>query len=171
MAKDQFYQLFLCELKDVYNVEKQFISALPKLLENTSDPSLSETLQKQLTEKKEQINRLNRAFQKLNESPNGQSGQSPAIEGLIRKGELMLDNFTIPAIRDAAIITILQRIDHYQMAVYGTLRTYAHQLELREVEDLLQDNLKEVGNANKKLTQIAQGGFFSSGINQKAMSM
>ena len=97
--------------------------------------------------------------------------QSPAIEGLLRKGELILEKFDIPSIRDAAIITIAQRIEHYEMAVYGTLRTYANHLEFNEVEDLLQENLKEEGHANKKLTEIAQGGFFTSGVNQKALSM
>jgi ferritin-like metal-binding protein YciE len=171
MAKDQFYQLFLCELKDIYNVEKHIVSALPKLIEKATDPTLSEALQTHLEETKEQVNRLNLAFSKLSETPNNESEQSPAIEGLLRKGEIMLEKFDIPSIRDAAIITIAQRIEHYEMAVYGTLRTYAHQLEFKEVEELLQENLTEEGNANKKLMDIAKGGFFTSGINQKALSM
>ncbi len=167
MAKDQFYELFVCELKDIFNAENQLVSAIPQFIENATDEKLKDALNRQLQDTKQHLTRLNTIFSQLHENSAGET--YPAMEGLIKDGTSLLEKYTVSAIRDAAIITVLQRISHYEMAVYGTLRTYAKQLEYHEISDLLQQCLNEEGSMNKTLTEIAKGGFFTSGINQRAL--
>lgn len=161
-----FYRLFCNELKDVLSAEKQIIKCFPTLIQAATFPELKEALQLHFNETKNQVTRLEQIFSILGEKPLEETCEG--MEGLIKELKKTISEFQEPAVRDAALICQAQRVEHYEIAAYGTLRTFANQLELNEIEDLLQESLDEEGSANKKLTSIAEGGFFTTGINQRA---
>ena len=161
-----FYNLFIKELQNVYSVEKQIIAALPKMIEGASSSKLKEALRHHLKETKEQLKRLNTIALELGEGITG--FKSDAIAGLIKDGSKVLRAHYDKPSKDAAIISACQRIEHYEIAVYGVLKALARHLNLRHVEELLIETAKEEGHANKTLTELAEGNLFSSGINEKA---
>lgn len=167
MAKDQFFELFVSDLEEIFFAESLLVNSIPKFIEKATDEKLREALKNQSEDIQQHIVRLNTIFDNLHETPSGEAFS--AMEGLIKEGSRICDKYTLSAIRDAAIVSIFQRIAHYQMAIYGTLRTYAKQLEYNEISEMLQLSLNDEGNANKVLTDIAKGGFFSSGINKRAL--
>lgn len=166
MPKDQFQELFIDELRDIYDGERQLVKALPDILESAMEPNLKEALNDHWEETKEQISRLDQIFQILQETPSGKTCE--AMQSLIKGWKELASKYPQSAVRDAALIIIAERIEHYEMAVYGSLRTFAKQLDLDECAQLLQKSLNEEGKANKKFTDIAEGGFFTAGVNQRA---
>lgn len=164
--KDQFFQLFVDELRDIYSAENQLLVALPKMAKSAFDEELRDAFLNHLEETKNQVQRLDKIFKQIQERPEGETCE--AMQGLIKEGSEVDEKYEKSAIRDAALIAAAQRVEHYEMAVYGTLRTFANQLDYDEAADLLQETLNEEGNANKKLTKIAEGGIFTSGVNKKA---
>jgi len=168
MSRQEFLNLFLDELRDIYDAERQILQTLPKFIEASTSSDLKEAFQNHLKETREHVTRLDRIFQILNESSHGEICE--AMQGLLKEGEEIIQNFPKSPTRDAGIISAVQRVEHYEMAVYGTLRTFAKELDLDEVADLLQDTLDEEGSTNKVLIKIAQGGLFTAGINEKARS-
>lgn len=168
MSKNGFYELFLQQLRDLYSAENQMVAALPKMEAAATTEDLKEAFSNHLEETKDQVKRLKTIFSKLKEDPSGEN--CVAMEGLIQEGqECINENF--PAIvKDAALISIAQKIEHYEIAGYGTAKTFAKHLDYKEIVDLLKETLAEEGAADKKLTSIAEGGFFSSGINALALS-
>lgn len=167
MRTPNLRQLFLAELKDIYNAEHQIIDFLPHLIKLASLQDLKEALTSHLKETKEQVRRLEKIFSILGISP--QEKICEGIEGLFREAEEMVHNQPKCAALDAAIIACSQKVEHYEIAAYGTLRSFAEHLELESIIcDLLQDTLDEEAAADKKLTKIADGSFFSSGINKEA---
>lgn len=168
MARKEFFELFLDELKDIYDSENQIVKALPKMIEAASSQELKEAFEGHLEETKQQVRRLARIFEVLELDGEGESCE--AMKGLIKEGEEVINRFPKSAIRDAGLIARAQRIEHYEIAVYGTLKTFAKEFDLDEVRNLLQISLDEEGGANKKLTKIAEGGLFTTGINAKAQS-
>lgn len=168
MSKKEFFELFIEELKDAYSAEKQLIKSLPNMVNAASSKELKSALEAHLQETHEQANRLKRIFQILNVAEGEETCE--AMSGLIEEGNEIVHRFPKSLIRDAGIIARAQCIEHYEIALYGTLKTFAKEFELDEVEELLQATLNEEGSANKKLTKIAEGGLFASGINAKAHS-
>lgn len=161
------YQLFVDELEDMYSSEHQILQSLPKLIKLASLPELKEALSHHLKETEHQVRRLEQVFSLIGITP--QENTCEAMEGLLKESEELVENKSKSPALDAAIISAAQKVEHYEIASYGTLRSFAKHLNFdREVADLLQDILNEEGAADKKLTKIAEGTIFSSGVNREA---
>jgi ferritin-like metal-binding protein YciE len=164
MKLDSLQQLYLYELKDMYNGEQQILKALPKMAKNASSPELRAALEEHLEQTRGHVDRLEQIFQKLDEPAKGQ--KCKGIEGIITEGEEMMeDEDAPPAVADAAMIGAAQRVEHYEMAVYGTVRNYARRLGFEDHARLLQQTLQEEIESDRKLTKIAD-----SYINEEAKS-
>jgi len=148
------YDLFVQELKDLYNAENQLVKALPKMAKAAKDPELQKAFQNHLKETMNQVSRLEQICSNMDISPKGK--KCKAMEGLILEGKEALDEFEDDAVRDAALIAAAQRVEHYEMAGYGCARTFAKLLGNDEAASLLQETLDEEGNADKLLTSIAE---------------
>lgn len=167
MKNQDLFHLFISELEDMYSAENQIIDSLPKMIKAASFPDLKEALKSHLEETKEQVIRLENVFSIINKQP--QEKMCRGMQGILREADEMVGNKNKSATLDAAIICAAQKVEHYEIASYGTLRSFAKQLELgSEVIDLLQENLDEEASADKKLTKIAEGSFFSGGVNLEA---
>jgi len=155
MKLQSLHDLYVRELKDLYNAENQIIKALPKMVKAATSPELERAFEEHLQATRQQVERLERIFQRLDESPRG--AKCKAMEGILDEGDEMMDlDTTRDTVSDAALISAAQRVEHYEMAVYGTVRTYARQLGYQEDARLLQETLNEEGEADKKLTGIAE---------------
>lgn len=155
-------ELLVEELKDLYSAETQLVKALPKLAKAASNPELREGIEQHLEETKGHVERLERAFEILDESPKGKTCQ--AMKGLVEEGEEAIEMKGPDAIHDANLIGAAQRVEHYEIAAYGTARSFAETLGQREVARLLQETLKEEAETDKKLTKLAEA------INRQAES-
>jgi ferritin-like metal-binding protein YciE len=158
--------LFVDQLKDLYSAENQILTALPKMANAASSSELREAFQDHLKQSHRHVDRLNKIFTSLGESSQGVVCKG--MQGLVEEGEEIIRSTGDPTVKDAALIAAAQRVEHYEMAGYGTVRTYANELGLDEAADLLQDTLDEEGDADKKLTKLAEGGLFKKGINDAA---
>jgi ferritin-like metal-binding protein YciE len=154
MKLDSLKALYIEELRDLYSAENMLVKALPKMAKASSTSNLQKAFESHLEETKGHVNRLDQIFEQLGESPKGKTCK--AMQGLIAEGEEMIHEEAEPEIRDAGLISAAQRVEHYEMAGYGTVRTYAHLLGEKDAEKLLQDTLEEEGRADKKLTKIAE---------------
>lgn len=160
-------KLFIDQLEDMYSSEKQIVDALPKLIRLASFPELKEALSKHLKETQNQVNRIEKIFSLL-DLPMTEK-KCEAMEGILKEGEVLVESKPRSATLDAAIISAAQKVEHYEIASYGTLRSFAIYLELDdEVIDLLEETLHEEGNADKTLTKIAEGTLFTNGVNKEA---
>lgn len=167
MKNQDLYGLFIDELCDMYNSEKQIVKALPKLIKMASLPDLKEALTKHWNETENQVRRIEKIFHILNQKPLEVTCE--AMEGLVKEADELIENREKSPTLDAAIISAAQKVEHYEIASYGTLRSFAKHLDLNsEIVDLLQSTLDEEGAADKKLTKIADGSFFSPGVNTEA---
>ncbi len=153
MSTESLKQLLVEELKDIYDAEKQLVKALPKMAKAAFDEELKADLTAHFEETKEHVTRLERVFKLLDEPAKTKS--CPAMRGLIEEGSEALEEKDVSAVRDAQIIGSAQRIEHYEMAAYGTVRTLAETLGEDEVAEILQMTLDEEGEADKKLTMAA----------------
>ncbi len=161
--------LFLTELKDMYSAENQIVESLPKLISLASFKDLKDGLSNHLKETKYQVKRLEKIFSILGLPVEEEFCEG--MEGIIKEADEMLEGQTKSATLDAAIISCAQKVEHYEIASYGTLRSFATYLDLEdEIVDLLQESLDEEGGANKALTKIAEGTMFTDGINEEAVS-
>ncbi|MBA3445461.1 MAG: ferritin-like domain-containing protein [Gemmatimonadales bacterium] len=156
MSLDSLEKLFLEELKDVYNAEKQILRALPKMAKAAESPELEKAFTQHLKETQGQVQRLERVFKELGQAARGK--KCKGMEGLLEEGKDVLEEDGEPAVIDAALIASAQRVEHYEIAAYGCLRTYANLLGYSEAERLLSQNLQEEEAADKKLTQLGEGG-------------
>jgi ferritin-like metal-binding protein YciE len=168
MQVNTLKDLYVEQLRDLYSAETQLVDALPKMASAASSSDLKKAFQDHLQETRNQKQRLEQIFSEMGSSPQGETCQ--AMEGLIKEGEEAIQLQGDPTVRDAALIAAAQRVEHYEMAGYGTVRTFADELGFGNAKSLLQRTLDEEGTANKKLTSIAEGGLFSGGVNQKAMA-
>lgn len=167
MKNQGLYQLFIDELQDMYSSEHQIIKCLPKIIKLATLPDLKDALSKHLKETENQAIRIESIFTELDETI--KKNTCEAMEGLVKEAEEIIKDKSKSATLDAAIISALQKIEHYEIASYGTLRSFAKHLDLAsEIIDLLQETLDEEGGADKKLTKIAEGSFFSTGVNTQA---
>lgn len=167
MKNQGLLELFIDELKDMFSSEKQIVESLPLLIRAVSLDELKEALTKHLKETQNQVKRLEKIFSLLDITPKEKTCE--AMQGLLSEANRIIQNKTKSPILDAAIISAAQKVEHYEIASYGTLRSFAEHLDLdSEISDLLQETLDEEGAADKKLTKIAEGSFFSSGVNREA---
>ncbi len=154
--------LYLEELRDLYNAENQLIKALPKMAEAAADPQLKSAFTAHLGQTRTHVARLEQIFRALDEDPRGETCH--AMKGLIEEGELMIKASGDAAVRDAGIIGAAQRVEHYEMAGYGATRSLALRLGEIAAAELLQETLDEEGEADQLLTEIAE-----SELNQHAV--
>jgi ferritin-like metal-binding protein YciE len=175
MTNNAFYQLFLEVLKDTFDAENQIVAALPKAIQAANHSNLKTALSKHLEETRSQIDRLKKIFKTLNENPTGVHCE--AMTGLIQECQEMATRTADPAIRDAGLIIALQKIEHYEISTYGSARALARHLnnakmnkniDFDEIADTLQQSLDEESEADSKLTEVAEGGFFTEGVNDEA---
>ena len=153
MSTETLKDLLIDELKDLYHAEKQLVKALPKMAKAALHEDLQAGILAHLEETKEHVVRLERAFKLLDEP--AKAKVCPAMKGLIEEGEEALEEKEKSAVRDAQIIGSAQRIEHYEMAAYGTARALAETLGEAQVAKILQKTLDEEGEADKKLTAVA----------------
>jgi len=154
------------QVKDLLSAEKQLVAALPKVAAAAHAPELKEAISDHLEETRGHVRRLDEVTSLLGMSPSASTCK--AMQGLVAEGEDVLGKEGHPVAKDAAIIAAAQRIEHYEIAAYGTARTLAGELDHRDAEKLLNETLDEESAADKLLTKIATGGLFKSGINQAA---
>lgn len=154
MALRTLHDLYVDELRDLYNAENQLLKALPKMAKAANSPELKSAFEKHLEVTKEQVSRLEQIFEKLELSPKGK--KCKAMEGLLAEGKEVIEEEADPDVKDAALIASAQRVEHYEMAGYGCVRTYARQLGYSDAADLLQATLDEEGEADKALTELAE---------------
>lgn len=153
MELETLRDLYIEELKDLYSAENQMVKALPKMAKAATAKSLKNGFQKHLTESREHINRLKKIFRDMGMSPGNKTCE--AMEGLLGEGEHIIEMDAEPEVRDAGLIAAAQRVEHYEMAGYGCVRTYAELLGEKEAARTLQKTLNEEGATDKKLTQLA----------------
>jgi ferritin-like metal-binding protein YciE len=164
MSLDSLEKLFIEELKDIYNAEKQLTRALPRMAKAAESQELSQAFTNHLRETEGQIQRLERVFKEVGQAVRGK--KCKGMEGLIEEGKEMMEEDGEPEVKDAALIASAQKVEHYEIAAYGCLRAYAELLGYSEAAQLLQQNLQEEEAADKKLNQLAEGG-----INEQAATV
>jgi ferritin-like metal-binding protein YciE len=163
MAGKDLRELFHETLKDIYFAEKKILGALPKMAKAAQSPELKRAFEKHETETEEHVNRLEQVFAELDASPRGKT--CDAIMGIIEEGQEVMKEFKgMPAL-DAGLLAAAQAVEHYEMARYGTLRTWATELGLRQSAKLLDATLREEKKTDETLTQLAE-----SGVNQHAQA-
>jgi ferritin-like metal-binding protein YciE len=154
MKLGTMHDLFVDEVKDLYNAEHQLVKALPKMAKGASSPELQAAFEEHLEQTKVHAERLETIAEKLEFSPKGK--KCKAMEGLIEEGAEVLEANGEPSVKDAALIAAAQRVEHYEMAGYGCARTFAQVLGYTDAADLLQETLDEEGDTDKRLTEIAE---------------
>jgi len=153
MATRTFENLFYDQLKDMYDAEKRITKALPKMVRSAHSEDLSSALQEHLEQTEGQIERLDQIFDQLGQSPGRKTCQ--AIVGLLAEGESLMEEAGDALLGDAAIIAAAQKVEHYEIASYGTLREWARLLGRDDVAETLQETLDEEGEADKTLSRLA----------------
>ena len=154
MELNSLRDLYIDELKDLWSAEKQLVKALPKMAKAANDPELSKAFLTHLRQTEQQVKRLEQIFEELGESPRGK--KCVGMEGLIEEGQELIKEKPEPEVLDAGLISKAQHVEHYEMAGYGTVRTYAQLLGADRQAQLLQQTLDEEGEADKLLTQLAE---------------
>ena len=154
MNIDSLHKLYIQELKDLYSAENQLLEAIPKMEKAASDATLKKAFADHLKETKNQISRLEKIFNTTDFEPGGH--KCAAMEGLIKEGSEIMKSGMPPHVLDAALVAAAQRVEHYEMAGYGTARAFAEKLGDHAAADLLQETLNEEGQANRKLTRLAE---------------
>lgn len=146
--------LYVDELRDLYSAENQLLKALPKMAKAANSEDLKAGFEEHLTQTEGHVKRLEKIFDDFDKSPKGK--KCVAMEGLIKEGSEIIKEDMTPEVKDAALIAAGQRVEHYEMAGYGTVRTYAEILDYSGATELLQSTLDEEGDTNKKLTKLAK---------------
>ncbi len=153
MELNSLQDLFVEDLKDLYSAENQLIKALPKMAKAANAPELKQAFQTHLKETEGHVKRLEKIMQELDESPKGK--KCKAMEGLIEEGKELMEEDAEPEVMDAGLIGAAQKVEHYEIAGYGTVRTYAEMLGNDQAARLLQQTLDEEGMTDKKLNALA----------------
>ena len=154
MSVETMQELLIDELKDLYSAEKQIVRALPKLAKAASSPELQQALLGHLEETKGQVGRLEKIGEILGKRLTGKT--CVGMKGVLEEGSEILEDTDKGTVRDAALISASQRVEHYEMASYGSAREFAKLLEQAEVTVLLDETLGEEINADKKLSNISK---------------
>jgi ferritin-like metal-binding protein YciE len=166
MNLDTFENLFIAELRDLYSAESQLLVALPEMIEAAHHENLKKAFQHHLQETQEHFRRLRDIFADLGVDSGNETCE--AMQGLIAEAEEVVAAYGDRDVKDVALIACAQRIEHYEIAGYGATRTFARHLGYDEHAELLDRTLSEEGAADHKLTSLAEGGWFRSGINKEA---
>jgi ferritin-like metal-binding protein YciE len=159
--------LFEHEISDLFSAETQLVAALPEMAQAATSDELRQAFQHYLEETREHVRRLEDIRGRIGST---MSDKCQGMRGLIAEGREIIETSGNPDTKDAALIGAAQRIEHYEIAAYGTARTLADELDLEDAQDLLDQTLDEESNADKLLTKIATGGMFKTGVNQQARS-
>lgn len=146
--------LFVDELKDLYSAENQLLKAIPKMAKAATSKDLKAGFEKHLKQTQGHVERLEQVCKEMEVSPKGKTCK--AMEGLIKEGGEVIEEEMEPEVKDAALISAAQRVEHYEMAGYGCVRTYAKLLGNNEAAKLLQQTLDEEGDTDKALTKLAE---------------
>jgi ferritin-like metal-binding protein YciE len=154
MKENQLRELYVEELRDLYSAEKQLVKALPKMAKAATSSDLRTGFEEHLEQTKGHVSRLEEIFDSLDESPNGKTCKG--MEGLIKEGSEMIEEDPEEERLDAGLISAAQRVEHYEIAGYGCVRTYAQLLGEQEAVSLLEKTLKEEKETDVKLTELAQ---------------
>lgn len=155
-------ELFVDELKDIYSAEKQAVKAYPRLTKAVQSEDLKQAMQEHLEQTKGQIERLDRIFEILEKRSSGKTCEG--MKGLIEEAQTQLEEIEKGPVLDCAIIGALQRVEHYEIAAYGTVATLAEAMGHEEVKELLGETLEEEKETDERLTQVAQS------VNSEALS-
>jgi ferritin-like metal-binding protein YciE len=154
MPNQGLKELYIDELKDLYSAENQLVKALPKMAKAASSDELREGFEEHLEQTKEHVARLEQIFEALDESPKGK--KCMGMEGLVKEGAEVIGEDFEDAVMDAALIGAAQRVEHYEIAAYGTAREFANLLGETEHVSLLEETLNEEKETDEKLTELAQ---------------
>ncbi len=160
-------QLYVDQLRDLYSAETQLVAALPEMVSNSTDTDLREAFASHLEKTRGHVERLETIFADLGISPGGE--ECDAMKGLIKEAKKHLSETAPGNVRDAVLIASANRVEHYEIAAYGVTKAFAAALGYDGAVDLLDQTLQEEGTADHKLTKIATGGLFSSGVNEEAI--
>jgi ferritin-like metal-binding protein YciE len=163
MSLNTLEKLYIEELRDLYNAENQLLKALPKMANAASSPELKEAFEKHLEQTKGHVQRLEELFEQRDESPKGKTCK--AMKGLIEEGSEILKEEGEDSVLDAGMIVAAQKVEHYEIASYGSVRTFANLLGKDDEAKLLQATLDEESEANEILNQLAEGI-----VNEEALS-
>lgn len=155
MKLDSVQDLFLAELRDLHNAEEQLVEALPKMAEAASSKELKNAFTHHLEETRRHVTRLDGVFKSLQQEPSGETCE--AMKGLVKEGEEFIKAKGEPEVIDAGLIGAAQRVEHYEMAGYGTARTLANRLGYNDLARILETTLTEEKAADAKLTTVAEG--------------
>jgi ferritin-like metal-binding protein YciE len=166
MKLDSLEDVLVHQLNDLYSAEDQLVEALPKMAEAASNEELKKAFQHHLEETRDHRERIQEIFGQLGKRRTGE--ECKGMKGLIAEGEEVIEKSGDPPAKDAALIAAAQRVEHYEIAAYGTAKTLARELDLSDVADMLDQTLDEESSADKLLTKIAAGGLMKSGVNEKA---
>src|SRR5438309_5393334 len=154
MRKDSLRQLYVDELKDLYSAETQMVKTLPKLAKASSNSQLRQAFENHLRETSEQVSRLEQIFDMLGEKPTGR--KCLGMDGLVKEGSETMQESYRDEVMDAAIIGAAQKVEHYEIAGYGTVRTFAELMGEDEHVSLLEQTLEEEKNADQTLTSLSE---------------
>jgi ferritin-like metal-binding protein YciE len=154
MKEANFEELFREELEDIYDAERQIIQALPKMAEAASSEELQAAFQEHLEVTRQQVKRLDKVFQKIGSKPGKKTCEG--MQGLLREGEKMMGEIPKSAVLDAGLIAAAQKVEHYEISAYGTVRTMAEMLGQEDAAELLEETLEEEKETDENLTEIAE---------------
>lgn len=153
MAHETFQTLYVSELKDLYSAEQQLVKALPKLVKSADTQELSEAFSNHLEETKNHVTRLEEIFESLGENPKGK--KCIGMEGIVKEGAETIDEFE-GKVLDVGLIAAAQRVEHYEIAAYGSVCAYAKLLDRSDDLNLLKETLEEEKRADEKLTELSE---------------
>ena len=159
--------LFEHEVLDLYSAEKQVVEALPRMAKEASSHELQSAFQEHLTVTEMQIKRLQATMRQLDIKPD--SAVCVGMKGLLEEGKKVVETKGDPSVKDAALIGAAQRVEHYEIAAYGTAREFARGLGYEDIARSLDMTLHEEGDADKELSRLARGTFSETGINESAL--
>jgi ferritin-like metal-binding protein YciE len=161
MSVETAQELFVEELKDLYSAEKQIVKALPKVAKAVESEELREGIEEHLEQTKGHVERLERVFEIMGERASGKTCKG--MQGLIEEGSEHISEIEKGPVRDAALIGALQRVEHYEIAAYGTVATFAEAMDQEEIKELLGETLQEEKDTDAKLTEV------SHSVNEEAI--
>lgn len=155
MKLESLRELFIEELQDLYSAENQILEALPKMIEEASSPELKAGFSQHLEQTRNQVARLDQIFDQLGKDVDRKDKTCKGMKGIIKDNEDLLDEDAEPEVLDAGMIAGAQRVEHYEIAGYGTVRTYAQLLGRQDWARLLEQTLEEEKQTDQKLNQLA----------------
>jgi ferritin-like metal-binding protein YciE len=154
MKLDSLETLYVEELRDIYSAEGQLLKALPKMAKHASSPELKQAFEEHLGQTEEHVERLEEIFKQMDKKPTGKTCK--AMKGLIEEGSEIMEEEGEESVLDAGLIAAAQKVEHYEIASYGTVRAFANMLGEEDAAELLQQTLDEEGETDKRLSELAE---------------